>query len=1098
MKKLLLLATLVLGVVSCMKDQPIEAGLTGDGNIVLSVGLPADATRAAGTNSALGAIDNGLDLTKYDIRYILEVFDANNTLAKRLENYEDDATETTFELRLIPGRHYSFVVWADFVERNANGEVTLARYDVTSLREVYPIGAHKAMDESRDAYTAVFNTADEGEVFSSASKISMTLKRPFAKLRVVTNDIDEIYSELQSAKIEYTVATYQQFDALTKAASEPSLVTKSVNYTKEAYLYDGEPTTEGEQTLFADYLLGTETGSVQFVMTITDNVETLPAIAFNTNIPVERNHLTTIYGPVLTDFNKVTVSIDDNFDQPEHIVEHKKASTAEQLNDIFTELNESTTDEEVHIVLGDDINLDDLASLFTTRASSSTSITIASGKEVVLDIKNYSITGTDNETASFGLFNIQPGAKLTIEGTTGKIQLTAKNNRGWNAYSSVISNQRGEFVLNGGTIEHLGGTDMAYGLDILTNTGAGDAKATINGGVVKSTYRAIRQFLNSTKATAELVVNGGTIEGLYNKSIWMQNANNSVNPGKLVVSENANLYGDVMVSGAGAPELDIELSVAVEALKDGATVIPSNIPAGYAIYVKNNAYVVEKGVEENGNEISICNAAGLKYVADKVNSGADYFAGKTIVLANDIDLNNEEWAPIGSATKDHGFMGNFDGRGYAIKNLTIKNITPDSDGYVYGGLFGVTEGVDKDNQNSIKNLTIENVDIELGGHIVAAAIAYPYYTNVENITVKGNISIKGGNYTSGVLAYTRRCVDAKNISIVGNNGSVIEGGVTVGGVISDIQTNGGLVVDYSDFKAENLTIKGTKSVGGISGIIGAQNLDGAIVKNVTIVSDDIRTGMISGSFDGVSVITNAVVENVTGADYYIGCLYSGTASDRSSVTINGDVYTYNNGWWVNGCYVVSTADELVEALEAGKDVYLFNDIKIDPANMSNAYGKTGINVKYGQTINGGGHTLNIKGAGGTWDSGINTTGGLIKDITITGSFRGIFINHTSTHSEKVVLENVTIGGNGTVYTISCDQGLYQGIEATNCTFNGWTSFAKTAGEAKFVNCNFGEGSGYKYCRPYSNTEFVGCTFCPGYAVDDSIAKVTFTDCTWEE
>ena len=174
-----------------------------------------------------------------------------------------------------------------------------------------------------------------------------------------------------------------------------------------------------------------------------------------------------------------------------------------------------------------------------------------------------------------------------------------------------------------------------------------------------------------------------------------------------------------------------------------------------------------------------------------------------------------------------------------------------------------------------------------------------------------------------------------------------------------------------------------------------------------------------------------------------------------------------------------------------------NDIKIDPANMSNAYGKTGINVKNGQTIDGNGHTLNIKGAGGTWDSGINTTGGVIKNITVTGSFRGIFINHTSTYSENVVLEYVTIGGNGTVYTISCDQGLYQGIEATNCTFNGWTSFAKTAGEAKFVNCSFGEGSGYKYCRPYSNTEFVGCTFCPGYAVDQTQAIVTFTDCTWE-
>ena len=329
-----------------------------------------------------------------------------------------------------------------------------------------------------------------------------------------------------------------------------------------------------------------------------------------------------------------------------------------------------------------------------------------------------------------------------------------------------------------------------------------------------------------------------------------------------------------------------------------------NTAAEAGIYVVYNAegnIIVSDGVYQDAEGIYLIdNAAGLKYVAEQVNGGVSYFEGETIKLIADIDLNNEEWAPIGSATKDHGFMGNFDGNGKIIKNLKITALTPDSDQYVYGGLFGVTEGVDKDNQNYIKNLVIENVNIDLDGHIVAAAIAYPYYTALENIKVMGNVSIKGGDYTSGVLAYTRRCVDAKNISIEANAGSVIEGTQTIGGVISDIQMNGGLTANYSNFKAENLTIKGNKSVGGISGIICNQTLNGATVKNVTIVSDDTRKGTISGSFDGVCTIKDAVVENVTGADNYVGCLYSGTASDTSSVTINGDVYTYNNGWIVNG------------------------------------------------------------------------------------------------------------------------------------------------------------------------------------------------------
>ena len=195
---------------------------------------------------------------------------------------------------------------------------------------------------------------------------------------------------------------------------------------------------------------------------------------------------------------------------------------------------------------------------------------------------------------------------------------------------------------------------------------------------------------------------------------------------------------------------------------------------------------------------------------------------------------------------------------------------------------------------------------------------------------------------------------------------------------------------------------------------------------------------------------------------------------------------------VDGKANVANADNLIGALGQGADVTFSDDIKISPAGMSNAYGTTGINVKNGQTIDGGGHTLDIKGAGGTWDSGINTTGGLIKDLTVTGSFRGIFINHNSTHSETVVLENVII--DGTTYTISCDQGLKQGLEATGCTFNGWTSYAATLGTAKFTDCNFGEGNGYAYCRPYAPTEFVGCEFEAGFKMD-ARAKVTFENCT---
>lgn len=884
--KFLALAALILGMVSCQTNfvDGVEVDANGEAAVTLQVGLPEDVTRA---DSALGAIDNGYDKNAYDIRFILEVYDKAGTLAKERMVNTGDESSTSFSFRLVPGREYRFVAWADFVPEGTKDDFhynTHGEPNGRGLRKIELIGDQNLNDETRDAYTQVVAV----ENFSGASSIpQMVLKRPFAKLRVITTDMNQLYSNLSSATVEYTSKVYTTFNALdSKVDGEPEYIdAKTIsygdNYANNVY---GGPE-NGEMTLFADYYFAGENDRVMFDLDITDGTGyTIPTIKFNTNIPIQRNHLTTVKGYVLTDANNITVTIVDVFDQPNIDVEYKRAGTAQELVDIIEEINNSTTDEETHIVLSGDIDLSQLI----TRAESSNNVTIASGKEVVLDIQSYNISGTDNGTASFGLFNIQPGAKLTIEGTSGKIQLTATQNRGWNAYSSVISNQRGEFVLNGGTIEHLGGTDMAYGLDILTNTGSEVAKATINGGTVKSPYRAVRQFLNSTKALNELYVKGGTIEGA-NKSIWMQNANAHNNPGKLNVAKSAELKGDVYVYGSGASVLDIELSVAVDALKNGATVVPSSIPAGYAVYVKNGNWVYENGVAVNGDEVEICNAGGLKWVADQVNSGKDYFAGKTVKLVADIDLNNEEWTPIGSATKDHGFMGNFDGNGFVVKNLHITNIALDADNYAYAGLFGVTEGVDKNNQNSIKNLTIENVNINTTGHIVAAAIAYPYYTALENIKVKGNVVIKGGDYTAGVLAYTRRLVDAKNIAIEAPKG-LVQGNTTVGGVISDIQTNGELEANYSNFKADGLTINGVKNVGGISGIISKQTLNGATVKNVIINCDDVRSGIISGSVGMASVVNNVVVENVFGVDYYVGATYDSGKS--SNVTIDGVVYEY--------------------------------------------------------------------------------------------------------------------------------------------------------------------------------------------------------------
>ena len=299
-------------------------------------------------------------------------------------------------------------------------------------------------------------------------------------------------------------------------------------------------------------------------------------------------------------------------------------------------------------------------------------------------------------------------------------------------------------------------------------------------------------------------------------------------------------------------------------------------------------YVVLAGKGTEAEPFLIKDIKELVAFRNSVNGGETRYStpGVWIALAADIDMAGENWVGIGSATADHGFMGNFDGKNFTIKNLTITDPV-DNDGYAYAGLFGVTEGTDKDNQNTIKNLTIENVTIKTTGAIAAAAIAYPYYTIIDKVKVCGDIKIQGGDYTAGVLAYTRRCVNASNLSIVGNEGSFVKGSQTVGGVISDIQMNGRLTAVYNNFSAEGLTISGEKSVGGISGIISGQALDGATVKNVTLSCSDARVGIVSGSLGDTSTISNVTYKNVTGATALIGASYKDAKAVAAKI---GDTY----------------------------------------------------------------------------------------------------------------------------------------------------------------------------------------------------------------
>ena len=425
----------------------------------------------------------------------------------------------------------------------------------------------------------------------------------------------------------------------------------------------------------------------------------------------------------------------------DHIYRHKQGATATFQQSTakggWSSANatlETAVKSEAELVAALEANLQ---VVFDADVEITTPIKIANGKNVVIKLNNNTVSGVDNGTASYGL--ITNNGNLTIEGP-GKMAVSATNNRGWNAYSSVISNgPNGVLVVNGGTIEHLGGTDMAYGIDVLTNGNIGDAHCTINGGHIKSTYRAIRQFLNSNSKMNTLVVNGGVIEGA-NKSVWMQDPSAKSNIGKLVVEAGAQLKGDVyLYVTAGSTEWPVEVSIASAALVGESTVLTGNVPAQYEVVEENGVWtVIEQLVAATTAELQAALAEG-----------------KDVVLANNLTITPEEMttAPYGNKMALSQNGGVFNGNGKAI------SVTANGDNYVL-----MTNGG-----------TIKNLDIDRGFRGVV--LMYPTQdVYVDNVKVGVNDEV----------CYTINTAEGDGTHSLYVSNSALNGWCSIGTAVKDV------------------------------------------------------------------------------------------------------------------------------------------------------------------------------------------------------------------------------------------------------------------------------------------------------------------------
>lgn len=138
----------------------------------------------------------------------------------------------------------------------------------------------------------------------------------------------------------------------------------------------------------------------------------------------------------------------------------------------------------------------------------------------------------------------------------------------------------------------------------------------------------------------------------------------------------------------------------------------------------------------------IYTAEGLKEFAALVNGAksrgaeatGETFAGWTINLVNDIDLNNEEWEPIGFNGKK--FSGTFDGNGKTISNFNIKQSEVTGVGFIGNLSVGTVKNVKISTANVVGKKNV--------GAVVGSAIASTI-TNCSADNVKVTATVVNGD-----------------------------------------------------------------------------------------------------------------------------------------------------------------------------------------------------------------------------------------------------------------------------------------------------------------------------------------------------------------
>ena len=550
------IAAAALLVTSC--NDEMDNGLkTGDeGTVTFTAQLPSEmGTRAF----ADGLTAKHLQYAVYEAGQStpLKVFGDETTVVGEAEMVNLKKSVT---LKLTSGKSYDVIFWADATTDS-------------------PYTFNPASREVSVDYSKVNNNSDNCDAFfkketitvSGNQSVDVKLTRPFAQVNIGTDDFDAAKaSGLEVTQTEVVAKAFATLNLATGEVADEADRTFTMKAIPTAS--DGEfPVAGGYKYLSMDYLLvGADKATVDVVFNYGG-----PQNRTFTNVPVQRNYRTNIYGSLLTNSVDFNVVIEPAF-SGEFAHEVVSVST-------FAALKAAAT-------AGGDVKLE--SAIDFTQA-----VTVDNNKTLTVDLNKQNVANAtdlwDKTPDQWSLFSVRRGSTLTLKGDG---EVIAKAN---DCYAVDVQDG-GHLVIEGG---HYNGNIHA----VYVQKGT----AEIKGGTfeVQQKYSAEdpdEYVLNCYDAnyingTAKIIVSGGTFIGFNpgNCKAEDKNGTNFLAPGYASVADGTTADGRVIYKVIQAPTTRSEIinllskdggSICIGSdYEGGAYLSKDGVTASFAI--SNNAVV---------------------------------------------------------------------------------------------------------------------------------------------------------------------------------------------------------------------------------------------------------------------------------------------------------------------------------------------------------------------------------------------------------------------------------------------------------------------------------------------------------------------------